>query len=83
MTRAQLGMRPLPNPFYLVPSQAMSAAGSAAHPPGAAGASSWGVLVGISSPDYSEIKTKHTPIGVYSATGGARGWGARVGAGLL
>ena len=29
----------------------------------------WGVLVGISSPDYSDIKRVHTPIGVYSATG--------------
>lgn len=28
-----------------------------------------GVFVGISNPDYSNIKTAATPIGVYSATG--------------
>jgi acyl transferase domain-containing protein len=31
--------------------------------------SSAGVFVGISNPDYGELKKAHTPIGVYSATG--------------
>lgn len=28
-----------------------------------------GVFVGISNPDYADLKKVHTPIGVYSATG--------------
>lgn len=34
-----------------------------------AAASAVGVFVGISNPDYANIKTAATPIGVYSATG--------------
>ncbi|CAD7696941.1 unnamed protein product, partial [Ostreobium quekettii] len=30
-----------------------------------------GVFLGISTPDYSDLKKKHAPIGVYSATGSA------------
>jgi acyl transferase domain-containing protein len=41
--------------------------------PAAAGTSALdaavGVFVGISNPDYANIKTAATPIGVYSATG--------------
>lgn len=29
-----------------------------------------GVFVGISNPDYADLKKSATPIGVYSATGG-------------
>lgn len=32
-----------------------------------------GVFVGISTPDYSDLKKLATPIGVYSATGGLNG----------
>ena len=28
-----------------------------------------GVFVGVSTPDYADLKKLHTPIGVYSATG--------------
>lgn len=48
-----------------------AAAGSAAGGSGSSGAgsSSTGVFVGISTPDYADLKKAHSPIGVYSATG--------------
>jgi hypothetical protein len=36
-----------------------------------------GVFVGVSTPDYADLKKAHTPIGVYSATGKATA-GSRV-----
>lgn len=38
---------------------------------GGGGSGEVGAFVGISTPDYSDIKKAHTPIGVYSATGSA------------
>lgn len=55
--------------------QALAAPTAAAAPAGAAaggaapGGSRVGVFVGISTPDYADLKKAHAPIGVYSATG--------------
>ncbi len=55
--------------------QALAAPTAAAAPTGAAaggaapGGGRVGVFVGISTPDYADLKKAHAPIGVYSATG--------------
>lgn len=49
----------------------LAAAGSDAT--ASAGMDGAGVFVGISNPDYADLKKLHTPIGVYSATGGLCG----------
>jgi acyl transferase domain-containing protein len=49
--------------------QGAEAAGAAA-----AAGGDVGCYVGISTPDYADLKKLATPIGVYSATGGLLGW---------
>jgi acyl transferase domain-containing protein len=48
---------------------AMLSSGTAAAAAGPDGLSDAGVFVGISNPDYADIKKAATSIGVYSATG--------------
>lgn len=61
------------------PQQRLLLEATAALLPSAGGASALlgavGAFVGISNPDYANIKMSATPIGAYSATGKQQGWG--------